>query len=407
MTGPRYMAAASVCLAGALAFGDERARALDADQARAVLDRAIVFLLQDQNSDGSWGGPRGAVYTFTGAVWSNPETHRSWKVATTGLCCLALLDAPRSDQTLQAVDRALDYLIRNAAVKRPNEWDTMNSWAYLYGLQALAIAHVDPRYKSTPLGEQCHDICEVLLKKLADCQAVNGGWGYLEFDQPRTPRQQWSTSFTTAAAIVAMLDAKSVGIEVDDAVVERGMRAVAHCRLPSGAYTYSVPVIPDPRTSEWIDNIKGSLGRIQVCNLALLMGGREVSEQRLTTGLNQLFRHHRFLDIARNKPIPHETFYYNSGYFYLFGHYYAARVVQQLPFEQRKKYWPRLRYEVAKLQQSDGSMWDYDMHAYHKPYGVAYGVLTLAASLEQQHSAPRHDLPEVGETPDTIGSGDD
>jgi hypothetical protein len=355
---------------------------VDADDARMAMQRGVEFLLKDQNSDGSWGGPRGAVYTFTGTVWSNPETHRSWRVATTGLACLALLEVGQNDETLQAADKAVDYLIKHAAVKRPSEWDTMNSWAYIYGAQALASAYIHPRYAGTPRREQCRDVGEELLARLAACQAPNGGWGYLEFNIPRTPRQQWSTSFTTAAAIIAMLDARQAGFEVDDAVVQRAARAVAHCRLPSGAYTYSVPVIPDPRHSEWIDQVKGSLSRIQECNLALLMAGYEVTEDRIRTGMEQFFRYHRFLDIACNKPIPHENFYYNSGYFYLFGHYYAARLVRRLPKEQWEEYWPRLRYEVVKMQQKDGSTWDYDMHAYHKPYGTAFTVLTLAASLE-------------------------
>ena len=113
-------------------------RAVDAAEARAAIERGVAFLLEDQNSEGSWGGPREAVYTFTGAVWSNPETHRSWKVGTTGLGCLALLEAGRTETSLQAADRAVDYLIEHAAVKRPSEWDTMNSWAYIYGVQALA-----------------------------------------------------------------------------------------------------------------------------------------------------------------------------------------------------------------------------------------------------------------------------
>jgi hypothetical protein len=355
---------------------------VNADDARTAMQRGVEFLLKDQNSDGSWGGPRGAVYTFTGDVWSNPETHRSWKVATTGLACMALLEVGQNDETLQAADRAVDYLIKHAAVKRPSEWDTMNSWAYIYGAQALASAYIRPRYAGTPRREQCRDVGEELLARLAACQAPNGGWGYLEFNVPRTPRQQWSTSFTTAAAIIAMLDARQAGFEVDDAVVQRAARAVAHCRLPSGAYTYSVPVIPDPRHSEWIDQVKGSLSRIQECNLALLMAGYEVTEDRIRTGMEQFFRYHRFLDIACNKPIPHENFYYNSGYFYLFGHYYAARLIRQLPKEEWEEYWPPLRYEVVKMQQKDGSTWDYDMHAYHKPYGTAFTVLTLAASLE-------------------------
>lgn len=356
--------------------------ALTADEARGVIQRGVKFLLEDQNSEGSWGGPREAVYTFTGSVWSNPETHRSWKVGTTGLCCLTLLETGQTEEALQAADRAVDYLIEHAAVKRPSAWDTMNSWAYIYGAQALARAYGHPRYAGTPRREQCRDAGELLLNKLADCQSPNGGWGYLEFNLPRTPRHQWATSFGTAAAIVAMLDARQAGFDVDEATLQRAVCGVAHCRLPSGAYTYSIPTIPDPRHSEWIDQIKGSLGRIQVCNLALLLAGRDVSEQRLKTGLRQLFQHHRFLDIARNKPIPHENFYYNSGYFYLFGHYYAARVVRALPEPERAAFWPRLRYEVAKLQQEDGSMWDYDMHAYHKPYGIAFGVLTLAESLK-------------------------
>jgi hypothetical protein len=357
---------------------------LTTEDAITAIRRGVAFLLKDQNSDGSWGGPRGAVYTFTGDVWSNPETHRSWKVGTTGLCVLALLEAGQTEDALQAADRAVDYLIAHAPVKRPNEWDTMNSWAYIYGLQALARAYADPRYAATPRREQCRDAAELLLHKLAECQAPSGGWGYLEFNLPRTPRQQWATSFTTAAAVVAMVDAQQAGLVIDADTLRRAVRAVERCRLPSGAYTYSVPAIADPRHSEWIDQIKGSLGRIQECNLALLLAGREVPEQRLTTGLDYLFQHHRFLDIARNKPIPHENYYYNSGYFYLFGHYYAARLVRQLPPEQRAAYWPRLRYEVAKLQQKDGSMWDYDMHAYHKPYGTAFGVLALAASVDEE-----------------------
>lgn len=358
--------------------------AVDADEARTVIERGVAFLLEDQNSEGSWGGPREAVYTFTGTVWSNPETHRSWKVATTGLCCLALLEAGRTEEGLQAADRAIDYLIEHAAVKRPSEWDTMNGWAYIYGVQALARAYVDPRYAGTPRRERCRATGELLLRKLGECQALNGGWGYLEFDPPRTRHQQWATSFTTAAAIIAMEDARRAGFDVDEDVIARAVRGVERCRLPSGAYTYSIPAIADPRHSEWIDQIKGSLGRIQVCNLALLMVGKEVPEQRLRAGLAYLFRYHRFLDIARNKPIPHENFYLNSGYFYLFGHYYAARLVNRLPAAQRAEYWPRLRYEVAKLQQKDGSMYDYDMHAYHKPYGVAFGLLTLAESLDAE-----------------------
>ncbi|MBU0640476.1 MAG: hypothetical protein KKB50_16560 [Planctomycetes bacterium] len=351
---------------------------------RAALDGCVRFLLADQNPDGSWGGARNAVYTFTGDVWSNPETHRAWKVGTTGLCCLALAEFGDSEAAKQAVDRSVDYLLAKAAVKRPSDWDTMNCWAYIYGLQALAAANGLPRYANTPRCEQISVVGQKLIQRLAETQSSSGGWGYLEFEVPRTRRLQWATSFTTAAGVIALLDARAQGFEVDEALLRRAVRGVQRCRLPSGAYTYSIQAIADPRTLEWIDQIKGSLSRIQVCNLALHMAGEEVPAEWLETGLGHFFREHRFLDIARNRPIPHEAFYYNSGYFYMFGHYYAARVIELLPPEQRAACWPRLQREVVKIQQKDGSLWDYDMHAYHKPYGTAYGLLTLGHAARDQ-----------------------
>ncbi len=384
---PAVLLLTIAALAGATHADDSRTE-LTPDQVRTAIQRGLEFLLKDQNPDGSWGGCRNAVYTFTGAVWSNPETHRSWKVATTGLGYLAVLEVGDSQAAEAAADRAIDYLLKNAAVKRPNEWDTMNNWAYIYGLQALAAACGQPRYADSPRRDEMRAVGQELLRKLAYHQSLNGGWGYLEFDVPRTAQPQWGTSFMTAAAVVALLDARAQGFDVDEALLQRALRGIRRCRLPSGAYTYSIPAIADPRHSEWIDQIKGSLGRIQVCNLALLMAGDDIPRERLKTGLGYFFRHHRFLDIARNRPIPHEAYYYNSGYFYLFGHYYAARLIERLPPEDQGAFWPRLQYEIIKIQQADGSMWDYDMHAYHKPYGVAFGLLTLGPSLAQPEAEP-------------------
>ncbi len=353
-----------------------------ADEARAAIARGVAFLLKDQNPEGSWGGPRNAVYTFTGDVWSNPETHRSWKVATTGLACMALLECDSSPAAQSAIERGIEYILKNGNVHQPNEWDTMNSWAYIYGVQALAAVYAHPRYAQSPLRDRIPGEADQMLKLMGRFQSLSGGWGYLELDPPRTARPQWATSFTTAAGVVAMQEARSAGLRVDDGMLQRAVRAVQRCRLANGAYAYSVPVIPDPSRLEWIDQVQGSLGRIQVCHVALTLTTESIPADALARGMRQLFQYHKFLDIARNKPIPHETFYFNSGYFYLFGHYYAARVVESLPQEQQAEFWPRLRHEVIKVQQADGSMWDYDMHAYHKPYGTSFGIMALQRSLK-------------------------
>lgn len=357
------------------------------EEVQAALQRGVGFLLAAQNPDGSWGGSWDSIFTWSGGMWSNPESHRSWRVATTGLCCLALLEVADAEDTHAAVDRGVAYLVANALVKRPSEWDTMNSWAHIYGLQALAVAGADARYAESPRREDMRRAAQTHLAQLAYHQSLSGGWGYLEFDQPRTARPQWATSFMTAAGVVALIEARAAGFDVDEGMLRRAVKAVRRCRLPNGAYTYSVRAIPTPRRIGSINRIKGSLARVQVCNLALLLAGDDVPEQRLKTGIGQFFHEHRFLDIATGKPIPHETYYQNSGYFYMFGHYYAALIIEHLPAEDRAACWPRLAYEVIKLQGADGAVWDYDMHAYDKPYGTAYAVMVLRRCLENLEPA--------------------
>ncbi|MFN0136568.1 MAG: hypothetical protein ACKVS9_10690 [Phycisphaerae bacterium] len=352
------------------------------DAVLSSIQRGVGFLLKDQNADGSWGGARGGIYTFTGDVWSNPATHKSWRVATTGLACVALLHSSEIEAAQQAIRRGVDYLIMNFDVGRPNEWDTMDCWAYIYALQAFAETMREKDLIAADVQARIRELSPRLMLRLRQSQSLSGGWGYLEFDAPRTAQPQWATSFTTAAGVVALVEAKRSGLAIDEDVLLRARRAVERCHMPSGAYTYSVQAINDPRSSEWIDQIKGSLSRIQSCNVAILLAGGEMPVERLRTGIRQFFEYHRFLDIARNRPIPHETYYLNSGYFYLFGHYYAARVIAAMPEGERADLWSRLQREIMKTQQRDGSLWDYDMHAYHKPYGTAYGLLGLAMSVE-------------------------
>jgi hypothetical protein len=343
-------------LAGALLIGWLSSAAAgqgaegSADQARKAMQRAVAFLLQDQNADGSWGSPRGASNTFTGPFWSNPETHRSWTVATTGLCCMALLQAGNSPEVSGAEDRGIDYVLDNALLKRPSDWDLDHNWGYIYGLNAVARVLADGRYAGTPREARLRAIGQALIERLSATQSLSGGWGYYDFDlRGQTP--EWATSFMTAATLLALHEAQELGLQVDERVIDRAVRAVRRCRLPSGAYTYSVEAVPDPRNSEWID---------------------------------YFFDQHRFLDVARKRPIPHEAYYFNSGYFYFFGHYYAAGVIGELPAEDRQAYWPRLRREIIKTQEDDGSMFDFLMHSYHKPYGTAYGLLALQLSLADE-----------------------
>ena len=78
------------------------------------------------------------------------------------------------------------------------------------------------------------------------------------------------------------------------------------------------------------------------------------------------------------RPIPHESWYSISGYFYLYGHAYAAYVLESLPQEQQAPLWPALVDAVMHCRQPDGSFWDYPLYSYHKPYGTAFALIALS-----------------------------
>lgn len=354
------------------------------EDARRGVERGLEFLLRAQEPDGAWGHWRNPEVE-TG---ENPEAHRSWQVAVTSLGCLAMMEAGAGEASMQALDRAVGFLCARALVKRPSDWDVDNVWAYVYGLTALARAATFQRYEAADHAERraaMRATGEKLIEKLWRYQTPSGGWAYYD-DETKALRPSWATSFTTAVGVLGLLDAQSAGWPVDRGRLARAVAAVRRCRLPSGAYTYSVEVFPGPGDLENIDQVKGSLSRIQVCNLALFRAAQAGLEtgigiQELRAGLEPFFREHRFLDVARRRPIPHEAFYYNSGYFYFFGHYYAAQVIRELPEEDRRRFAPLLWREILKTQCADGSMWDYYMNDYGRPYGASYGVAALGLTL--------------------------
>jgi len=346
---------------------------------KEVIDQGVVFLLQAQNKDGSWGGVRNATFT---SGFGNPATYNCWTVGTTGLATLAVLELGTGAEAESAVERGLDFLMANAELKRPAEWDVDNVWGLIYGLNTLSQASVHPRFIESEKVDSLREAAATMLRRLMRYESPRGGWGY--YANPGAAwRPEWSTSFTTAAGVLAMLEARKAGLTVPQKYLQAAVRAVERCRLPNGAYSYSVNAIPRHMRLESINQVKGSLGRIQVCNYALHRAGVELPEGTMEEGLELFFRHHKFLDVGRNKPIPHEAYYAVAAYFYLFAHYYAAFVIETLPEGAQAEWSMKLRREIMKCRQKDGSFWDFWIASTTKPYGTAFSIMALGRTLKK------------------------
>ena len=389
--GARTQAAALVLLVlGALDTGlataqDENGSAVSephiSENVPLAIRGGLEYLIEHQNQDGSWGGVRNATFT---SAFGNPGTYEAWQIGASALATRALLELDNTNRYSAQLERALDFLVANAEPVRPAEWDVDNNWAIIYGLDAVARALQHPRYAEGPRRAELLQAGDKLLAGLKKYQSPRGGWGYYS-DSNSGWQPEWATSFTTAAAVLAMIEARQGGLELDEKVYAASIKALQFARLPNGAYDYEVSAIPRHLRLESINQVKGSLGRIQVCNLALYRAGVDVTTEDLVWGLEQFVKHHKFLDAARNKPIPHEAYYANAAYFYLFAHYYAAQVLRVLPEQERAKFAPHVQDGILQARQQDGAMWDFWIASNTKAYGTAFGSMALDYSL------PEHD----------------
>jgi len=344
-----------------------------------AIRKGLKFLMDTQNADGSWGGVKNATFTSS---FGNPATYKAWQIGASALATRSMLELGVGREQILATDRGLDFLIANPNPVRPADWDVDNNWALIYGLDAVSRAIQHPRYKDTERGLRLREAGQIMVDGLKKYQSPRGGWGYYSDSNARW-RPDWATSFTSAAALLSLIEAKAAGLEVDPKVYRASVKAVEHSRLPNGAYDYEVSAVPRHMSMESINQVKGSLGRIQVCNLALHRAGSDlVSVTELREGLELFVKHHKFLEVARNKPIPHEAYYANAAYFYLFAHYYAAQVLQTLPASEQAKFAPHVQEGILKSAQRDGSMWDFWIASNSKAYGTAFGVMGLGWTEE-------------------------
>lgn len=352
--------------------------------ARAGLDKALVYLLAQQEEDGAFGHWR-----FSSSPddknWMVPEQHYAFQVACTGITCVTLMDLGDmlSEEGEKALERALDNICIQGRRKRIDNWDTDNLWGYVYVLEAVAraLAEPEPRF-GEERRQRLRKLGEDLIVILGKYQSPDGGWAYYD-NRPYTRRPTWGTSFVTASLLLIFEQCEEVGLAVPDLMQQRGLRALRRTRLPNGAYDYNIAPIQSTRNLLSINQIKGSLCRIQVGNLALRRLGEpgEVTDQNIVTGLEQLIRHHKFISLSRGRIYPHEAYYANSGYFFFYGHYYASDVIRQLPWNLREQWWPVICQKILETQEADGSMWDYAFFTYHRIYGTAWSISVLAKAL--------------------------
>jgi hypothetical protein len=341
-----------------------------------AIAKGVGFLLKDQNKNGSWGTPqlnKGGVAIYAPV----PGAHQAFQAATTALCLSALMEVGGdTPEVRKAIERGEAWLLENLPKLRRAESITLyNIWGHAYGISALVRMH-----QRLPAKDERRKKIETIIRDQIDLlrryESVDKGWGYYDFrSQTQRPGTD-STPFMTAAVLVALYEAKGIGISVPDKLVKGAVASIQRQRLPDFSYLYGEYLQYSPGMG--INRPGGSLGRSQACNVALrLWGDEKVTDKVMETWLDRLFARNLWLDLGRKKPYPHESYFMVAGYFYYFGHYYAALCIEQLPPKERPFYQDHLATVLMRLQSKDGSWWDFPMYNYHQQYGTAFALMSL------------------------------
>jgi hypothetical protein len=346
------------------------------EKIEAAIRRGVDYLLADQRPDGCWGS---AERTKELNIYAPvPGAHHAFRSATTALCTSALIDVkdPRPE-VAAAIDKAEAWLLEHLPkLRRAEAMAIYNVWGHAYAIQALVKLHAhraaDPEKQS-----QLRAQIEQQINLLDRYETINGGWAYYDFRAGTQKPAGEPTCFTTATVLLALDDAKKLGIEPPERLIDRGLAVIRRQRRPDAAFLYDDAFRFQPQHP--INLPGGSLGRSQVCNLCLRRYGDEkTTDGVLRAWLDRLIARNLWLDIGRKRPIPHESWFFVAGYFYYYGHYYAAELISELPQAERPERRSQLAYILLKLQESDGSWWDYVLYNYHQQYGTAFALMSLA-----------------------------
>jgi hypothetical protein len=350
----------------------------------SAIDRGIKFLLADQRPDGSWGS---AERTKGLNIYAPPPgAHDAFKTAVTSLAIMALIEAepklPDADRATinKAIDRGAEWLDKNLAELRRATPDALyNVWGHAYSIEALVKLHVRAD-GNADLQKKWKDHAQAQADMLARYSYVGGGWSYYDMMSGSQTPGDAAFSFCTATGLIALKRAETIGVTFPERLTKKAVVSILRQQRPDFSYNYGEYTRLDPRYHE---RPGGSLGRSQACNLALrLYGNERITNAVLTAWLNRLYARNGWLSMGRKRPIPHESYFGVAGYFYYYGHWYAALCIEQLPESERPYFQDHLAHIILPLQERDGSWWDYPFYNYHQQYGTAMAVMTLTRCLK-------------------------
>lgn len=292
-----------------------------------------------------------------------------YRVGGTSITSISLLEAPgwkKDKKRRQAVERALEYVLDavendSQLAAGPKRGYDVRGWGHAYALRFLLVAK-----SKDAVPEELTEKVDAMLPHLIDCIKTNaqarGGWNYAN-DSSMSP-------FMTGSTLITLYMAKDAGLEVDEEMVNRALRALAKGKTSSGSYAYS-------GTARGPVDFAGSSARSSVAELSLYLAGEsDVDElRRAVMGFFDGWEH--LLD-RKSKQGTHEGPYGIAPYYFFFGHTYAALAIEELPEAERPELRQRMLGLLWETREEDGT-WNDRIFPRTSSYSTSMSVIAILA----------------------------
>ena len=313
---------------------------------------AFRFLLSQQRPDGSWSDTR---YAY----WPAPKILPNVRVAVTALACTAL-DVHRRlapDAVDAALRKAEVYLLDPSRVATNTEEEVYSqSYRLLYFARRIGMAHGADKARYVPM-------LMALMKEVSRIQDQKTGFFAHEYPN----------AFCTGSMMWSLLRVKEVGQQVDDEIVQLGLKALLSARRADGSYTYGGSANGRRAGGSISTNLKNASARMPLCETVLLGFGR--SDKAKVDKAFEAFLDH--LDkLARVRKCDFHSDGELGGFFFWHAVFHASEAMRHLGPEMQRKVRSALTELVLSIPEIDGSF--VDSHELGKSYGTAMALLTLA-----------------------------
>lgn len=311
--------------------------------------RSVEFLRAMQADHGGW---EDSNYDF-GGQQSLPNV---W-VAVSALCCSALFEnlgvAPGPCR--KSLERGLGYVLdpRRRNDRDRNEW----IWAHVYPIDLVTRLLASDLDLANWPKERLRKELEAMVTRVIERQGRDGSF-----------RHEYSNPFVTASVLIALDEARQQGLEPPAETIERAVRSLQRCRSQRGAFTY----YQSSRGRRGGGNVKGSAGRMPLCEAALLAWGSS-DRPRLVAALGAAFEHHDQLESTRKYDDHANSLAYGGFFFWydMLGREFAfERLGDAAPPWRAKQ-----RRLILQIPEIDGCF--VDSHELGRSYGTAMALLCL------------------------------